>query len=153
MISEVRLAGSSGVHLPTQLKTLRRCTPVILMTSGPSVALAVNAMKCGATDFITKPLREHEVVSAVFEAIARDAEKRRDLEGVAEIRHRFDGLSRREQQVMKAVVSGALNKQIANDLQIREVTVKLHRRSSMRKMAATSLADLVRKWEAMVRAS
>ena len=153
VISEVRLTGSSGVHLPTQFRTLRRCTPVILMTSGPSVALAVNAMKCGATDFISKPLREREVMTAVFEAIARDAEKRRDLEGITEIRRCFDSLSRREQQVMKAVVSGALNKQIASDLQITEVTVKLHRRSSMRKMGATSLADLVRKWEAMIRAS
>jgi FixJ family two-component response regulator len=151
VISEVRLPGSSGVHLPTQFQALRKCTPIILMTSGPSVSLAVNGMKAGAIDFITKPLREHEVMTAVFAAIARDSEKRRELEGVADIRSRFESLSRREQQVMKAVVSGALNKQIASDLKITEVTVKLHRRSSMRKMAATSLADLVRKWEAMVR--
>ncbi len=151
VISEVRLAGSNGIYLQSQLQALHRTIPVILMTVTPNVSMAVNAMKAGAIDFLAKPLNDQEVLDAVSAAITKDAEKRKDQAALGDLKKRFESLSRREQQVLKLVVSGSLNKQIANELEITEVTVKLHRGSMMRKMGAKSIADVVRKWEALIR--
>jgi FixJ family two-component response regulator len=151
VISEVRLAGSNGIYLQSQLKALRRSIPVILMTATPNVSMAVTAMKAGAIDFLAKPANDQAVLNAVLTALAKDADRRRDQAALGELKHRFDSLSKREQQVLTSVVSGALNKQIAAELEITEVTVKLHRGSMMRKMGAQSVADIVRKWEALIR--
>jgi FixJ family two-component response regulator len=125
--------------------------PVVLMTSSPSVTMAVEAMKAGAVDFLTKPLRDHEILSAILTALVRDADHRHQLASTSGIQSRVDALSVRERQVLEQVVSGQTNKQIAHMLQIAEVTVKLHRGSMMRKMSATSVAELVRQWETLSR--
>jgi FixJ family two-component response regulator len=151
VLTEARLAGSSGIQLQSRLNASHPSMPVVLMTSSPSVTMAVEAMKAGAVDFLTKPLRDHEILSAILTALVRDADHRHQLASTSGIQSRVDALSVRERQVLEQVVSGQTNKQIAHMLQIAEVTVKLHRGSMMRKMSATSVAELVRQWETLSR--
>jgi FixJ family two-component response regulator len=151
IISELRLAGTSGMCLHSQLQVVERPLPLILMTASPTVSMAVSAMKAGAIDFLTKPLSSQDVLDAVLRAITRDAAQHSEHTAISDTKARVATLTRREAQVLREVVTGALNKQIAYTLQITEVTVKLHRASMMRKMGLNSVADLVRKWEALNR--
>ena len=144
IVLDVRLPGINGLDLQAQLGELGIRLPVILMTGHGDVPMTVRAMKAGAVDFLPKPFRDQEMLEAVAAAIERDR-SRRSAEGeAAGLRERFTTLSPRERQVMMMVAAGKLNKQVAGDLGISEVTVKIHRGSAMRKMGARTLPDLVR---------
>jgi FixJ family two-component response regulator len=123
--------------------------PIVVTAARADVAMAVKAMKSGAVDFVEKPLREQEIVTAVLGAIERDRQQRVVAARHAEWRTRFATLSPRERQVMKLVTAGKLNKQVGGELGLSEITVKAHRGAAMRKMKARSLADLVRMADAI----
>lgn len=144
IVLDVRLPGINGLDLQAQLGDLGIHLPVVLMTGHGDVPMTVRAMKAGAVDFLPKPFRDQDMLDAVAAAIDRDRARRSKEGGLAETRERFASLSPREQQVMMLVVMGKLNKQVAGDLGISEVTVKIHRGAAMRKMGARTLADLVR---------
>jgi FixJ family two-component response regulator len=144
LVLDVRLPGVSGLDFQEQLAELGIHLPVILITGHGDIPMSVRAMKAGAVDFLSKPFRDQDMLDAVTAAMGRDR-KRRALEGDAsEVRNRFATLSRREQEVMMLVTQGKMNKQVAGDLGLSEITVKIHRGSAMRKMGARTLADLVR---------
>lgn len=144
VITDVRLPGRSGIDLQRYLSGLRNSPPVIMMTSDPDVQLSVACMKAGAIDFLTKPLRVQDVLKAVTEALELDRKRRAAASILSVLESRFELLSARERQVMVLVTSGKMNKQVATLLHLSEVTVKIHRGSVMKKMAAASLADLVK---------
>lgn len=149
LVLDVRLPGISGLDFQARMAGLGVKLPVILMTGHGDIPMSVQGMKAGAVDFLTKPFREQDMLDAVAEGLDRD-QRRRAAEGdIAEIRRRYASLSAREQQVMARVSAGRLNKQVAGDLEISEVTVKIHRGSAMRKMGARTLADLVRMADAL----
>jgi FixJ family two-component response regulator len=144
VVLDVRLPGTSGLDFQEQLLTLGIRLPVIVITGYGDIPMTVRAMKAGAVDFLAKPFREQDILDAVTAAIDRDR-KRRDAEkGASLIRQRFAMLSPREQQVMNLVAAGKMNKQVAADLGLSVITVKIHRGAAMRKMGARTLADLVR---------
>ena len=144
LVLDVRLPGVSGLDFQARMAGLGVKLPVILMTGHGDIPMSVRGMKAGAVDFLTKPFREQDMLDAVAEGLERD-HRRRAAEGdSADLRRRYASLSPREQQVMALVSAGRLNKQVAGDLAISEVTVKIHRGSAMRKMGARTLADLVR---------
>lgn len=144
LVLDVRLPGISGLDFQSQLAGLGIHLPVILVTGHGDIPMSVRAMKAGAVDFLPKPFRDQDLLDAVAAAIERDRQ-RRDADGDASlIRERFLTLSPREQQVMMLVTAGKMNKQVAGDLGLSEITVKIHRGAAMRKMGARTLADLVR---------
>ncbi len=145
MILDVRLPGASGLELQAKLAAMGNRMPVIFMTGYGDVPMTVRAMKAGALDFLTKPFRDQEILDAVALAIEQDRERRLEMAKSTEILELAAGLTAREYQVMEAVVSGMLNKQIAHLLGLSEITVKIHRGRVMQKMKSRSLADLVRK--------
>jgi FixJ family two-component response regulator len=149
IVLDVRLPGTSGLDFQGQLSGLGIHLPVILMTGHGDIPMSVRAMKAGAVDFLSKPFRDQDMIDAVSTAIERDRQRRSSDGGVAQIRERFATLSPREQQVMALVTAGKMNKQVAGDLGLSEITVKIHRGSAMRKMEARTLADLVRMAEAL----
>jgi FixJ family two-component response regulator len=114
------------------------------MTGHGDIPMTVKAMKAGAVDFLTKPFRDQEMLDAVATAIERDRQRRQDEKTLAELKAHFEGLTPREQEVMALVATGLMNKQIAADMSLAEITVKIHRGHVMKKMGARSLADLVR---------
>jgi FixJ family two-component response regulator len=118
--------------------------PVVLITGHGDIPMSVRAMKAGAIDFLTKPFRDQEMLDAVGQAIEKDRTRRAEEREVNEIRKRFATLSARERQVMALVTAGKMNKQVAGALGLSEITVKVHRGRAMQKMAARTLADLVR---------
>jgi len=118
--------------------------PVVMMTGYGDIPMTVRAMKRGAVDFLSKPFRDQDMLDAVMAAIERDRQRRTADEDALRMRQRFETLSPREQQVMMLVTTGKMNKQVAGDLGVSEITVKLHRGAAMRKMGARTLADLVR---------
>jgi FixJ family two-component response regulator len=143
MVLDVALPGLSGLELQT-LVADRTDMPIIFLTGHGDVAMTVKAMKAGALEFLTKPLRPEVLVDAIREALARSrAALAREAE-MAKVRESYASLSRREREVMALVVSGLLNKQVGGELGISEITVKAHRGQVMRKMQADSLAGLVR---------
>ena len=144
LLLDVRLPGTSGLELQERLNRLDVGLPIILMTGHGDVQMSVKAMKAGAVDFLTKPFRDSTLLDAIDVALLRDRQRRERLEGLAELKKLHAGLSPREAEVMRHVVAGKLNKQIAFDLEISEATVKIHRGAIMHKMQATSLAELVR---------
>ena len=149
LVLDVRLPGISGLDFQSQLAELGIQLPVILVTGHGDIPMSVRAMKAGAVDFLPKPFREQDLLDAVTRAIDRDR-KRREIDGDASLlRHRFLTLSPREQQVMSLVTTGKMNKQVAGDLGLSEITVKIHRAAAMRKMGARTLADLVRMADAL----
>jgi FixJ family two-component response regulator len=144
LVLDVRLPGVSGLDFQSQLAALGIHLPVILITGHGDIPMSVRAMKAGAVDFLPKPFRDQDLLDAVTAAIERDR-KRRTVDGCAnQLRDRFLKLSPREQQVMMLVTTGKMNKQVAGDLGLSEITVKIHRAAAMRKMGARTLADLVR---------
>jgi FixJ family two-component response regulator len=143
IVLDVRLPGISGLDFQARLATLGVRLPVVLMTGYGDVAMSVRAMKAGAMDFLPKPFRDQDMVDAVSSAIEHDRQRRVAEGEVARIRGHFGTLSPREQQVMMLVTAGKNNKQVAGDLGLSEITVKVHRGNAMRKMCAHTLADLV----------
>jgi FixJ family two-component response regulator len=149
LVLDVRLPGISGLDFQSQLGAFGIPLPVILITGHGDVPMSVRAMKAGAVDFLSKPFRDQDLLDAVTTAIERDRKRRAADGGANLLRDRFLTLSPREQQVMLLVTSGKMNKQVAGDLGLSEITVKIHRAAAMRKMGARTLADLVRMADAL----
>ena len=147
VVVDLRMPEGSGLDVQSELITMGSRMPVIFLTGHADVRASVRAMKAGATDFIMKPFVNRDLLDAVDLAIQLDGERRKIEAEQAHVRSLVDTLTPREHEVMLAVVSGLMNKQIAFELGISEMTVKLHRMSVMRKMQARSLADLVRRVE------
>lgn len=144
LVLDVRLPGMSGLDFQAQLGELGIRLPAIMMTGHGDIPMSVRAMKAGAVDFLAKPFRDQDMLDAVAAALERDRARRSEEGNVSEVRERFARLSPREQQVMMLVTTGKMNKQVAGDLGLSEITVKIHRGAAMRKMEARTLADLVR---------
>src|SRR5215468_345062 len=149
LVLDVRMPGSSGLDLQTHLATKGDAPPIIFLTGHGDIPMSVQAMKLGAVDFLTKPVRDQTLLDAVTAAIERDFARRREAQLVKEHVERLTTLTARERQVFREVARGRLNKQIAFDLGITVVTVKLHRGSVMRKMQAASIGELIRAWESL----
>jgi len=149
LVLDVRLPGLSGLDFQAELGKANIHIPVIFMTGHGDIPMSVQAMKAGAVDFLTKPFRDQDMLDAVAAALERDRKRRQDEHRVADLRVRLDGLTEREREVMGLVTAGLMNKQIAGELWLIELTVKIHRGHVMRKMAARSLADLVRMAEVL----
>jgi len=149
VILDVRLPGVSGLDFQVQLAKSGVQMPVILMTGHGDIPMSVRGMKAGAVDFLPKPFREQDMLDAVTTALARDARQRAERQGSQELRERYALLSPREREVMGFVAQGRMNKQIAWDLELSEITVKIHRGNAMRKMGARNLADFVKMAEAV----
>lgn len=148
LLLDVRLPGTSGLDLQDSLRQRGVDFPVILMTGYGDVQMSVRGMKAGALDFLTKPLRHQDVLDALALAVQRDRERRAAMHKIDVIRARMHFLTPRERQVMDLVASGKMNKQIASDLGLSQITVKMHRGSLMKKMGVRSVAELVKLVEA-----
>jgi len=144
LVLDVRLPGQSGLDFQRGLAASGLDLPIVFITGHGDVPMAVQAMKAGAIEFLTKPFRDQELLDAIQAGIERDRARRRGAPLVAELRTRLDSLTERERQIMTLVVSGQLNKQIAAELAVSQMTVKVHRGQIMRKMRANSLPELVR---------
>ncbi|RXT55963.1 DNA-binding response regulator [Bosea sp. Tri-44] len=149
LILDVRMPGASGLQLQHQLVQSGNRKPIIFLTGHGDIPMTVQAMKAGALDFLTKPVRDQTLLDAVTVAIAADAVQRAEAAVTKRSMEYLETLTPRERSVLHEVAHGRLNKQIAFDLGISEVTVKLHRSNAMRKMHATSLGELIRAWEAL----
>ncbi|CDZ55219.1 response regulator transcription factor [Neorhizobium galegae] len=147
ILLDVRLPGVSGLDFQGHLERLGNHMPIIFMTGFGDIPMSVRAMKAGAVDFLTKPFRDQDILDAVTVALDKDAQRRRESAASDAVAALAATLTPREREVMAAVVQGLMNKQIAFNLGISEITVKLHRGNVMRKMDARSVADLVRKTE------
>lgn len=149
LILDVRLKGQSGLAVQEQFAASKMPIPIIFMTAHGDIAMSVKAMKAGAMDFLAKPFRDQDMLDAVESALTRDAARRQTDTRDASLRQRYDELTPREKEVMAYVVRGLLNKQIAAELTLSEITIKIHRAQAMKKMGARSLADFVLKAEAL----
>jgi FixJ family two-component response regulator len=149
LVLDIRLPGLSGLDFQTELARANIHLPIIFMTGHGDIPMSVRAMKGGAVDFLAKPFRDQDMLDAVVMAIERDRKRREADKVVANLRSLLDTLTPREREILALVSSGLLNKQIAAELGLAEITVKIHRGHIMKKMAAKSLADLVRKAETL----
>ena len=149
LVLDVRLPGINGLDFQAQLTELGIQLPVVLITGYGDIQMSVRAMKAGAVDFLPKPFRDQDLLDAVTAALERDYRRRSADAGVDSIRDRFLTLSPREQQVMMLVAAGNMNKQVAGELGLSEITIKIHRAAAKRKMGARTLADLVRMADAL----
>jgi FixJ family two-component response regulator len=149
LILDVRMPGSRGLDLQRHLTASGTCKPIVFLTGHGDIPMSVQAMKAGAIDFLTKPVRDQTLIDAVVDGIRRDVAQRADALTVKGNVERLETLTPRERQVLHEVAHGRVNKQIAFDLGISEVTVKLHRSKVMRKMAASSIGELIRAWESL----
>jgi FixJ family two-component response regulator len=143
LILDVELPDINGLDLQRQIAQ-RDHPPIVFLTGHGDIPSSVRAIRGGAIDFLTKPFSDGDLLAAIATAFARDREERAERAERAELRRRYDALTPREREVLPLVVSGLLNKQAAAELGIREVTLQIHRRNVMQKLAAASLADLVR---------
>jgi len=149
LVLDVMLPGISGLELQAHLAGINAGLPVILMTGFGDIPMSVRAMKLGAVDFLTKPIRNQDFLEAVAVAIRKDQKRRQEIAQIAELQEKYRLLTARERQVMAFLASGLMNKQVAEKLSISEVTVKMHRGSVMRKLRTKSVATLARMAEAL----
>jgi FixJ family two-component response regulator len=144
LVLDIRLPGPSGLDFQNELAKVNIHIPIIFVTGHGDIPMTVRAMKAGAVDFLTKPFRDQDMLDAVATAIERDRKRRCDEKILLELRSLFAALTPREQEVLALVASGLMNKQVAAEIGLAEITVKIHRGHIMKKMGARSLADLVR---------
>ena len=149
LVIDIRLPDTNGLDFQAQLTQLGVRLPVVIMTGYGDIPMSVRAMKSGAVDFLPKPFKDQDMLDAVLAAIERDRQRRAIDNDFSKMRERFRTLSGREQQVMLLVTAGKMNKQVAGDLGLSEITVKNRRSAVMRKMGARSLADLIRMADVM----
>lgn len=149
LVLDVRLQGISGLDFQHELVKSQETLPIVFMTGHGDIAMTVKAMKAGAVDFLAKPFREQDLLDAVALALSMDAEQRESNKRFADLRRRYKTLSAREQGVMRLAASGLMNKQIAGEICLSEITVKIHRANVMRKMSASTFAELVRMAETL----
>jgi FixJ family two-component response regulator len=149
LVLDVRLPGISGLDFQRELMEANIHIPIIFITAHGDIPMTVRAMKAGAVEFLTKPFRDQELLDAIQQGLERDHARRVQEAEVAKLRDRFETLTARERELLPWVVSGLLNKQIADAIEASEATVKAHRSQLMRKMGASSMADLVRMTEKM----
>ena len=147
LILDVRLRGESGLAFQEQIAKSPVHIPIVFITGHGDIPMTVQAMKAGAVDFLAKPFRDQDMLDAVANALALDAERLNTEQSIAALRVAYDSLTLREREVMGFVVAGLMNKQIAAQMNLSVITVKIHRGHLMKKMAARSIADLVRKSE------
>jgi RNA polymerase sigma factor (sigma-70 family) len=144
LILDVRLPGLSGLDFQAELAQAQIVTPIIFITGHGDIPMSVKAMKAGAVEFLTKPVREQDLLDAVRLALTRDSARREETEKVRDLQTRQEALSPREREIMALVCTGLMNKQVAAKMGVSEVTVKVHRHNLMKKLGAKSLAELVR---------
>ena len=149
LILDVRLPGLSGLDFQAELAKAQNEIPIIFITGHGDIPMSVKAMKAGAIEFLTKPFREQDILDAVRVALERDRARRELQMQTQSLRSRYDSLSDRERQVMRLVCAGLMNKQVAAEIGVSEVTVKVHRHNLMKKLDAGSLAELVRMADAL----
>jgi FixJ family two-component response regulator len=149
LILDIVLGGENGLSFQEHAARNGVRMPIVFMTGYGDIEMTVKAMKAGALDFFPKPFRDQDMLNAVAQALARDSERLEAEESVAPLRAAYDSLTKREREIVGHVVAGLLNKQIAAEMELSEITVKVHRGNAMKKMAARSVADLVRKAEAL----
>jgi FixJ family two-component response regulator len=144
LVLDVRLPGASGLNFQQELEKSGVAIPVIFITGHGDIPMSVRAIKAGAVEFLTKPFRDQELLDAINAGIERNRAQRREGAMIEDLRQRFAALTAREREIMALVILGRMNKQIAGELGVSEVTVKVHRGQIMRKMRAKSLPELVR---------
>jgi FixJ family two-component response regulator len=149
VVLDIRLPDMNGLDFQARLIELGVLLPVVIMTGHGNIPMTVRAMKRGVVDFLQKPFDDQDMIDAVVDAIERDRQRRGLHDKISRIQQRFGTLTAREHEVMLLVTAGKMNKQIAGDLGIQEITVKIHRGAVMRKMAARTFADLVRMAEVL----
>src|SRR6202045_2358610 len=149
LVLDIRLPGINGLDFQVEMAKSGIQIPIIFMTGHGDIPMSVQAMKAGAVDFLSKPFRDQDMLDAVTTAIERDRKRRESEKAVAGLRRLFETLTTREREVMVLVTAGLMNKQIAAELGVSEITVKIHRGHTMKKMGARSLADLVRTAEVL----
>jgi FixJ family two-component response regulator len=149
LVLDIRLPGLGGLEFQADLARANIQIPIIFMTGHGDIPMSVRAMKAGAVEFLTKPFRDQDMLDAVQLAIEQDRKQHEDAVATFKLKANFETLSAREQQIMSLVAAGLMNKQIAAEIGVSEVTVKVHRGSVMRKMGAKSIADLVRMSDAL----
>jgi FixJ family two-component response regulator len=152
LVLDVRLPGLSGLDFQAELAKADIRIPVVFVTGHGDIPMTVRAMKAGAVEFLTKPFRDQDLLDAVQQGLKRDRERRESERETTALRARFDELTPREKEVIAQVAAGLMNKQIAGEIGVSEITVKVHRGNAMRKMGAKSLADLVKMMDALRRA-
>jgi FixJ family two-component response regulator len=149
LILDVRLRGESGLAFQQELARSSLHMPILFITAHGDIEMTVKAMKAGAVDFIPKPFRNQDLIDAVDQALKRDRERLDAEQATAALRAAYKSLTPREKEVLAFVVTGLMNKQIAWEMHLSEITVKIHRGQVMKKMSVRSVADLVRKTEAL----
>ncbi|MFL4595991.1 response regulator transcription factor [Stenotrophomonas maltophilia] len=147
LVLDVRMPGQSGLEFHRSMGTHGLQLPVVFITGHGDIAMGVNAIKDGAIEFLTKPFRDQELLDAIHKGIEIDRQRRRDGEALDALQQRWNTLNAGEREVVDGVVRGRLNKQIAGDLAVSEITVKVRRAQVMRKMGARTLVDLVRMYD------
>ena len=151
LVTDVRMPVLGGLDLQRELATRGERIPILFITGHGDIPMSVTAMKAGAVDFLAKPFREQDILESIASALAQDQRLKEQEEELVSLRARFETLTPREREVLRLVTSGLLNKQVAGELELSEITVKLHRGRAMRKMGARTLAQVVRMVEALER--
>ena len=149
LVLDVRLPGLSGLDFQAELAKANIHIPIVFMTGHGDIPMTVRAMKAGAVEFLPKPFRDQDMLDAVQIGLEQDRNRRKSAGDISKLKAAFDALTPREQEIMGYVTAGLMNKQIAGELKVSEITVKVHRGNVMRKMNAKSLAELVRMADAL----